>query len=101
LLAAKPGGEMRICQNYKGLNNITIKNRYLLPLIREILDSICRAKHYTKLNIIAAFNNIRIIKGHEWKIAFITKFGLFEILVMPFGLCNSPANFQNYVNNIL
>jgi hypothetical protein len=101
LLAAKPGGGMRICQNYKGLNNIIIKNRYFLPLIRETLDSICRAKHYTKLNIIAAFNNIRIIKGHEWKTAFIIRFGFFETLVMPFGLCNSPANFQNYVNNIL
>jgi hypothetical protein len=58
LLAAKPGGGMRIYQNYKNLNNITIKNRYFLSLIREILDLICRAKHYTKLNIIAAFNNI-------------------------------------------
>jgi hypothetical protein len=65
LLAAKPGGKMRICQDYKDLNNITIKNRYPLPLIRETLNSICRAKHYTKLNIIAAFNNIRIAKGHE------------------------------------
>jgi hypothetical protein len=70
-------------------------------LIREILNSICRAKYYIKLNVIAAFNNIRIAKGHEWKIAFITKFGLFETLVMPFGLCNSLANFQNYINNIL
>jgi hypothetical protein len=65
LFAAKPGGGMRICQNYKGLNNITIKNRYFLPLIRKTLNSICRAKYYTKLNIIAAFNNIRIIKGHD------------------------------------
>jgi hypothetical protein len=65
LLAAKPGGGMRIYQDYKGLNNIIIKNQYPLPLIREILNSICRAKHYIKLDIIAAFNNIRIIKGHE------------------------------------
>jgi hypothetical protein len=65
LLAAKPGDEMRIYQNYKILNNITIKNRYFLPLIRKILNSIYRAKHYIKLNIIAAFNNIRIIEGHE------------------------------------
>jgi hypothetical protein len=65
LLAAKPGDGIRIYQNYKSLNNITIKNRYPLPLIRETLNSICRAKHYTKLDIIAAFNNIRIAEGHE------------------------------------
>jgi hypothetical protein len=101
LLAVKPGGGVRICQNYRGLNNIIIKNRYPLLLIRETLDSIYRVKYYIKLDIIAAFNNIRIAKGHKWKIAFIIKFGFFETLVMPFGLCNSLANFQSYVNNIL
>jgi hypothetical protein len=65
-----------------------------------MLNLICRAKHYTKLNIIAAFNNIRIAEGHKWKIAFIIKFGFFKTLIIPFGLCNFPANFQNYVNNI-
>ena len=101
LLAAKPGGGVRICQDYRGLNNITIKNRYPLPLIRETLDAICHAKVYTKLDIIAAFNRLRIAEGHEWKTAFITRFGLFESLVMPFGLCNAPASFQNYINNTL
>jgi hypothetical protein len=101
LLAKKPGEKIRICHNYQGLNNVTIKNRYPLLLIRETLDQISRAKYYTKLNIIAAFNKIRIAKGHEWKTAFITKFGLFETIVMPFGLCNTSANFQNYINQIL
>jgi hypothetical protein len=59
LLAAKPGGGVRICQDYRGLNNVTIKNRYPLPLIRETLDAICRAKVYTKLDIVAAFNKLR------------------------------------------
>jgi hypothetical protein len=80
------------------LNSVTIKNRYLLPLIRKTLDQISRAKYYIKLNIIAAFNKIRIAEGHEWKIAFITKFRLFKTVVMPFGLCNTLANFQNYIN---
>jgi RNase H-like domain found in reverse transcriptase/Reverse transcriptase (RNA-dependent DNA polymerase)/Integrase zinc binding domain len=101
LLAAKPGGGVRICQDYRGLNNITIKNRYPLPLIRETLDALCNAKVYTKLDIIAAFNNIRIAEGDIWKTAFITRFGLFETLVMPFGLCNAPATFQNYINHTL
>lgn len=101
LLAAKPGGGVRICQDYRGLNNITVKNRYPLPLIRETLDSLCGAKFFTKLDIIAAFNRTRIAEGHEWKTAFITRFGLYENLVTPFGLCNAPATFQNYINHIL
>jgi hypothetical protein len=101
LLAAKPGGGVRICQDYRGLNNVTIKNRYPLPLIRETLDALCGAKVYTKLDIIAAFNKLRIAEGHEWKTAFITRFGLYESLVMPFGLCNAPASFQNYINHTL
>jgi RNase H-like domain found in reverse transcriptase/Reverse transcriptase (RNA-dependent DNA polymerase)/Integrase zinc binding domain len=101
LLAAKPGGGVRICQDYRGLNNVTIKNRYPLPLIRETLDALCNAKVYTKLDIIAAFNKLRIAEGHEWKTAFITRFGLFESLVMPFGLCNAPASFQHYINHTL
>jgi RNase H-like domain found in reverse transcriptase/Reverse transcriptase (RNA-dependent DNA polymerase)/Integrase zinc binding domain len=101
LLAAKPGGGVRICQDYRGLNSVTIKNRYPLPLIRETLDAICRAKVYTKLDVVAAFNKLRIAEGHEWKTAFITRFGLFESLVMPFGLCNAPASFQHYINHTL
>ena len=101
LLAAKPGGGVRICHDYRGLNNVTIKNRYPLPLIRETLDSLCGAKFYTKLDVIAAFNRVRIAEGHEWLTAFITRFGLFEMLVTPFGLCNAPATFQNYINHVL
>jgi hypothetical protein len=65
MLAMKPGGRVRICQDYQGLNAITIKNRYPLPLIRETLDALCRVKVYTKLDIIAAFNKLQIAKGHE------------------------------------
>jgi hypothetical protein len=101
LLAKKPKKGIRICYDYRELNSVTVKNWYLLPLIREILNQISRAKYYTKLNIIAAFNKIRITKGYEWKIAFITRFGLFEIIIMPFGLCNALANFQNYINQLL
>ncbi|RAL66528.1 hypothetical protein DID88_006218 [Monilinia fructigena] len=70
------------------------KNRPLSPLELEVVL-------YTKLDIIAAFNKLRIAEGDEWKTAFITRFGLFESLVMPFGLCNAPASFQHYINHTL
>jgi len=65
LLATKLKGRVRICHDYKGLNNVTVKNRYLLPFIRETLNALYSAKFYTKLNIIAVFNRIHITKGHK------------------------------------
>ena len=71
-----------------------------MPLIQETLDRLCRAKYYTKLDIIAAFNRIRIAEGDEWLTAFRTRYGLFEYLVMPFGLTNAPSAFQRFMNDI-
>jgi len=65
LLAAKPKGGIRIYYDYRGLNNVTIKNQYLLPLIHKTLNALYGAKFYTKLNIIAVFNRICIAKGHK------------------------------------
>jgi hypothetical protein len=84
---------LRFCVNYRGLNDITVKNRYPIPLIRETLDRLSRAKYFSKLDIIAAFNTIRIKEGNEWKTAFNTRYGQYEYLVMPFGLCNAPRTF--------
>ena len=101
LLAQKPGGGVRICVDYRGINNVTMKSRYPIPLIKETLDSICKAKIFTKLNVITTFNRVRVTEGHEWLTAFITRFGLYESLVTPFGLQGAPATFQNYINDIL
>lgn len=101
LFAKKPGGGLRFCVDYRGLNAITIKNRYSLPLLQETLAKLSNAKYYTKLDIIAAFNHIRISEGQEWMTAFNTRYGLFETLVMPFGLSNAPATFQARINEIL
>ena len=87
--------------DYRGLNAVTVKNRYPLPLISETLNRLSRAKIFTKLDIISAFNRLRIREGDEPLTAFKTRFGLFEYLVMPFGLCNGPASFQNYINDTL
>ncbi len=101
LFVKKPGGGLRFCVDYRGLNAITIKNRYPLPLISETLNRLSRAKCFTKLDIISAFNRLRIREGDESLTAFRTRFGLFEYLVMPFGLCNGPASFQHYINDTL
>ena len=96
LFVRKPNGSFRFCVNYRVFNAITMKNRYPLPLIQETLDRLARAKYFTKLDIVAAFNKIRMAEGEEWKTAFRTRYGLFESLVMNFGLCGAPSSFQNY-----
>jgi hypothetical protein len=98
LFVRKPGGGLRFCVDYRGLNKITRKDRYPLPLIYETLRNIGRAKWYTKLDVIAAFHKIRITDGDEWKTAFRTRYGLFEWMVTPFGLANAPSTFQKYIN---
>lgn len=101
LIVKKPDGGLRIYIDYCALNALTRKNRNAPPLIRETLSRLCLAKDYTKLDIIAAFNEIRKAEGHEDKTAFLTRYGLFEYAVMPFGLCNAPATFQAYINSVL
>ena len=101
LFTRKANGDLRFCVDYRGLNSVTVKNRYPLPLVSETLDRLSKARYFTKLDIIAAFNKLRIAEGDEWKTAFQTRYGLFEYLVMPFGLCNGPASFQEYINKAL
>ena len=91
---------MRPVQDYRKLNDITVKNRYPLPLIGELVDRLKSAKYYTKLDIRWGYNNIRMKEGDEWKAAFRTNRGLFEPLVMFFGLTNSPATFQTMMNHL-
>lgn len=101
LFVKKPGGGLRFCVDYRNLNSITSKDRYPLPLIKETLNALSKAKWLTKLDVSAAFHRIRIAKGEEWKTAFRTRFGLFEWLVTPFGLHGAPATFQRYINHVL
>ena len=101
LFAKKPGGSLRFCVDYQALNAITVKNCYSLHLIKETLERVCKAKTFSKIDIIAAFNKLRIREGEEWKTAFRTRYGLYEYLVMPFGLANGPFSFQNYINDVL
>lgn len=86
---------------YRGLNNITIKNRYPLPLVGESLDRLSKAKRFTQLDLTSAYHRLRIKEGDEWKTAFRTRYGHFEYQVLPFGLSNAPATFQAYINQTL
>ena len=101
LFDRKSDGSLRLCVDYRGLNNLTIKNRYPLPLIGELLDRLGRAKQFTQLDLTSAYHQMRIRKGDEWKTAFKTRYGHFEYQVMLFGLTNAPASFQGYINKIL
>ena len=86
--------------DYRGINNITIKNRYPLPLIPEALDRIRSARIFSKFDLRGAYNLVRVKEGDEWKTAFRTRYGHFECLVMPFGLTNAPAVFQHFMNDV-
>ena len=82
-----------------GINKVTIKNRYPLPLIAELLDRLKSAKVFTKIDLQGVYNLLRIKAGKEWKTAFCTCYRHSEYLVMPFGLTNAPASFQHLMNH--
>ena len=96
----KKDASLRSCQDYRDLNSGTIEDKYPIPLISDLIDKLHGSKIFTKLDLRADYNNVRIKEGDEHKAAFKTKRGLFEPLVMFFRLCNSPATFQKMMNEI-
>ena len=89
----KKDGSLRLVQDYHTLNTVTIKNRYPLSLISELVSQLCGARYFTKLDVCWSFNNVCIKPRDEWKAAFCTNQGLFEPCMMFFGMTNSPATF--------
>ena len=96
----KKDGSLQLVQDYRVLNAMTMKNRYPLLIIPELIAQLRGVKYFTKLDVRWGFNNVRIKDGDEWKAAFRTNHGLFEPLVMFFRLTNSPATFQTMMNDI-
>jgi len=96
----KKDGLLRLVQDYHALNTVTVKNRYLLSLISKLVSQLHGAQYFTKLNIRWGFNNVCIKPGDKWKAAFRTNRGLFEPLIMFFGMTNSPTTFQTMINDV-
>jgi len=96
----KKDGKLRLVQDYCALNAMTMKNKYPLLLIPELIVKLRGAKYFTKLDIRWGFNNVRIKEGDKWKAAFWTNCGLYEPLVMFFGLTNSPVTLQTMMDDI-
>ena len=96
----KKDGLLQLVQDYQVLNSVTVKNKYPLLLISELVSQLHGARYFTKPDVHWGFNNVCIKPSDEWKVAFRTNQGLFKPLVMFFGMINSPATFQTMMNDI-
>ena len=101
LFVRKKDGTLRFCVDYRRLNAITKRNRYPLPLIDQVMAQVSGCKYFTKLDIISAFNKIRMDPTSEEASSFLTQFGMYCYQVLPFGLTNGPASWQRYINEVL
>lgn len=101
LLVDKPSGEKRMCVDYRSLNKITVKEKYPMPIVEDLIDKLKGCKYYTSLDLKSGYYQINVHKDSIAKTAFITPDGHYEFRRMPFGLCNGPSVFQRLMNTVL
>lgn len=100
VMVRKKDGSWRLCVDHRRLNQHTVKDRFPIPLIEDLMHELGTATLFSKLDLRVGFNKLRIEEGEEFTPAFKIHGGHFEYLVMPFGLTNAPASFQSFMNHI-